>query len=177
MSRIGTKPVTLPANVKVAVQDGKVSVSTPKVTLEQVLPEGIEVAVNGPAVEVRRTVETRQGRALHGLIRSLIANMVRGVTEGYKKELEIRGVGYRAQLQGTTLNLFLGYSHPIAFPVPAGITITVIDNTRMTVTGADKQLVGAVSAAIRALRPPDVYQGKGVRYLNEYVRQKVGKSV
>ncbi len=177
MSRIGNQPITVPAKVTVKIDGKKVSVEGPKATLEHVLPESIDATLEGQQLVVSRNAETRQARSLHGLSRTLLDNMVTGVETGFKKELEIRGVGYRAQVQGQTLNLALGLSNPIDFPIPEGITVTVADNVRVTIEGADKQLVGQVAATIRGFRPPEVYKGKGVRYLGEYVIQKQGKTV
>ena len=159
------------------IANGKVTVSGSKATLEQVLPSVINAEVQGQEILVRRANNSSEAKALHGLARSLINNMVIGVTQGFKKELEIRGVGYRAEVIGPKLKMALGYSHPIEFAIPAGITVVVADNTRLTISGADKHGVGQLAASVRAARPPDVYKGKGVRYVGEYVIQKQGKSV
>lgn len=175
MSRIGRKPIPIPQGVEVKLEGEQVMVKGPKGVLSQrVLPE-IEVKVLDGEVRVERKVETRRARALHGLMRSLIANMVHGVTQGFEKRLEIVGVGYRAQLEGRTLRLALGYSHPVLYPIPEGIDIEVPQPTKIVVKGIDKQKVGQVAAEIRALREPDSYKGKGIRYEGEVVRLKVGK--
>lgn len=177
MSRIGQKPVPVAAGVKVNIANGKVTISGSKATLEQVLPTAISAEHKGQEIIVRRDNDTSEVKALHGLARSLINNMVIGVTQGFKKELEIRGVGYRAEVAGPKLKLALGYSHPIEMPIPPGITVVVLENTKVTISGADKHGVGQLAASIRAVRPPDVYKGKGVRYVGEYVIVKQGKSV
>lgn len=177
MSRIGQKPVPVAAGVKVNIANGKVTISGAKATLEQVLPPAISAEHKGQEIIVRRADDTSEAKALHGLARSLINNMVIGVTQGFKKDLEIRGVGYRAEVNGAKLKLALGYSHPVEFAIPAGITVVVVENTKLTISGADKHAVGQLAASVRAARPPDVYKGKGVRYVGEYVIQKQGKSV
>jgi len=176
MSRIGKQPVTIPAGVKVAVAGGKVSVEGPKGKLEQLLPVGIAVEVKDGHVLVARPDDTRKNKALHGLVRALINNMVGGVTKGFEKELHIEGVGYRAVVAGSKLNLTLGYSHPVEFDIPKGITIAVEAQTEVKVTGIDKALVGQVAANIRFLREPEVYRGKGIRYKDEHIRRKAGKT-
>lgn len=175
MSRIGKKPIPIPQGVEVKVEGGQVVVKGPKGALSQRVPTEIEVRVLDGEVRVERKAETRRARALHGLMRSLIANMVHGVTQGFEKRLEIVGVGYRAQLEGRTLRLALGYSHPVLYPIPEGINIEVPQPTKIVVKGIDKQKVGQVAAEIRALREPDSYKGKGIRYEGEVVRLKVGK--
>ncbi len=175
MSRIGRKPIPIPQGVEVKVEGEQVLVKGPKGALSQKIPFEIEVKVLDGEVKVDRKVETRRARALHGLMRSLIANMVQGVTQGFEKRLEIVGVGYRAQLEGRTLRLALGYSHPVLYPIPEGIEIEVPQPTKIVVKGIDKQKVGQVAAEIRALREPDSYKGKGIRYEGEVVRLKVGK--
>lgn len=177
MSRIGNKPIPFSDKVQVEVKDRRVSVKGPKATLEHVLPDLVDANVDGQVLQLTRANESRQAKAFHGLARSLLANMVQGVTEGFAKELEIRGVGYRAQVRGRQLVLSLGYSHPIEFDIPEGIEISVTDNTRVRVEGADRQQVGQVAATLRDFRPPEVYKGKGVRYVDEYVIQKQGKTV
>jgi len=177
MSRIGSKPVAIPKGVKVSVADGLMKVDGAKSKLSQAVPPMIEVTVEGEAAHVRRLNETRQARAMHGLARSLLANMVKGVTEGFKKNLEIVGVGYKAQLAGRVLNLSLGYSHPVNFNIPDGITVTVADNVKISVEGADKQMVGEVAATIRRFRKPEPYKGKGIRYAGEHIVMKEGKSI
>jgi len=161
----------------VSVVDGLMKVDGAKSKLSQAVPPMIEITVDGEAAHVRRLNETRQARAMHGLARSLLFNMVKGVTEGFKKNLEIVGVGYKAQLAGRVLNLSLGYSHPVNFDIPDGITVTVADNVKISVEGADKQMVGEVAATIRRFRKPEPYKGKGIRYAGEYIAMKEGKSI
>ncbi|MCX7868825.1 MAG: 50S ribosomal protein L6 [Terrimicrobiaceae bacterium] len=178
MSRIGKKPVPLPPKVSVRVSPaGEVAVEGPKGRLEWKLPLGVQAKVSGDSVELTRQTESRQNRALHGLARALVANMVAGVSEGFRKDLEIQGVGFKAAVQGQKLNLSLGKSHPILFSIPKDIKITVTDNTRITIEGIDKHKVGQVAADIRAFYPPEPYKGKGVRYAGEQVRRKEGKTV
>src|SRR5687767_6068596 len=175
MSRIGNKPVQIPDGVTVSVGEGRVSVNGPKGELNQELNREMKVEVSGDTLTVERPTDRGEHRALHGLTRSLIANMVEGVTEGYEKRLEIQGVGYRAQLKGNTLELALGFSHPVRVEAPQGIDFEVPVPTQVIVRGIDKQAVGEVAARIRKLRPPEPYKGKGVRYAGEYVARKVGK--
>lgn len=175
MSRIGLQPVQLPAGVKVAVQDGVVDVSGAKGSLQLQLPEGILVEQEDQNVLVKRADDTH--RAEHGLVRSLIANMVKGVTEGYSKELVINGVGFRAALNGRTLSMSLGFASPIEYVVPETVTVAVNNNTEITVSGIDKQQVGNVAARIRSFYPAEPYKGKGVQYKGERIRRKVGKTV
>jgi large subunit ribosomal protein L6 len=178
MSRIGKKPIELPDKVKVNVgQDGKVQVEGPKGKLEYTLPAPIKASVEGKTVTLTRESEERQVRAFHGLSRALINNMVVGVTTGFFKELEIQGVGFKAAVKGNKLDLSLGQSHELLFPIPAGIKVTVAENTKIKVEGFDRQLVGQVAADIRAHYPPEPYKGKGVRYLGEKVARKEGKTV
>lgn len=176
MSRIGRKPVPIAKGVKVSVGDADVSVEGPKGKLNVAVPRGIAVRVDDGRVIVSRALENKREKALHGLVRSLVANAVAGVTTGFSKELEIQGIGYKAQLEGKDLVLALGFSHPVRFSLPPGISIAVEKQVRITVNGADKQAVGQVAADIRSLRPPDVYKGKGIRYAGEYVKKKVGKT-
>ena len=178
MSRIGNKAVEIPAKVKVSVDDkGAVSVEGPKGKLQWTLPRNIKAKVADNQVSLARDAETRSVKALHGLSRALVSNMVRGVSEGFTKELEIEGVGFKAAVQGQNLNLSLGFSHPILFPIPKDIKITVTENTKLTITGADKKTVGQVAADIRRYYPPEPYKGKGVRYAGEQIRRKEGKTV
>ena len=178
MSRIGNKAVEIPDKVKVNIgNDGAVSVEGPKGKLQWELPRGIRASVEENRVSLMREAETRSLKALHGLSRSLVHNMVQGVSEGFTKQLEIEGVGFRAAVQGSTLNLSLGFSHPIKFSIPKDIKITVTDNTKIAIQGADKKLVGQVAADIRGFYPPEPYKGKGVRYAGEQIRRKVGKTV
>ncbi|MEA3346560.1 MAG: 50S ribosomal protein L6 [Candidatus Auribacterota bacterium] len=176
MSRIGKQPVAVPSGVTVEVKGSEVVIKGSKGFLTQKIPLGIEIKAEGGKVVVLRKADTRQARAFHGLTRALIANMVKGLTEGYKKVLEISGVGYRASLQGKTLNLSLGFSHPINYPVPNGIEVKVEKN-KVIVSGIDKHLVGQTAATIRGFCPPEPYQGKGVKYQDEHVRRKAGKTV
>lgn len=176
MSRIGNKSIKLPKGVTVTVNDRQVTVQGAKTSLDHVIPEGIAAEVENGTLQVSRVSETRQARALQGLTRSLLNNMVTGVSTGFKKDLEIRGVGYRAAVAAGKLTLNIGYSHPVIFDVPTGISVVVADNVKIAVEGADRQLVGQVAATIRSFRPPEVYKGKGIRYVGEYVIQKEGKS-
>jgi large subunit ribosomal protein L6 len=176
MSRIGRLPVPVVAGVKVDIAGRKVTVKGPKGTLAQDLPGGIDAEVKDGKIHVTRRDDSKPQRALHGLTRALLNNAVVGVTKGFGKELEIQGVGYRAQIAGGSVSFTLGYTHAIDFPIPEGIQIAVDKQTKVTVTGIDRQKVGQVAAQIRKLRPPDVYKGKGVRYMNEQVRKKAGKA-
>src|SRR4029077_11468914 len=178
MSRIGNKAVEIPDKVKVNVGDGgQVSVEGPKGKLQWTLPREISASVQDNRVSIVREAETRSVKALHGLSRSLVHNMVLGVSEGFTKQLEIEGVGFKAAVQGSILNLSLGKSHPILFPIPKEIKITVTDATKIMIQGIDKKLVGQVAADIRRYYPPEPYKGKGVRYAGEIVRRKEGKTV
>ncbi|MBZ5541982.1 MAG: 50S ribosomal protein L6 [Acidobacteriia bacterium] len=174
MSRIGNKPIPVPSGVKVALPEGRVEVQGPKGKLAVPLPAGIQFAQKEGVLTATRATE--QHRAVHGLARALVANAVRGVTEGFKKDLDIVGVGYRAELKGKAVNFALGYSHPVVFPIPEGITITVEKQTHLVVSGADKGQVGQVAADLRALRPPDPYKQKGVRITGERLKKKAGKA-
>lgn len=176
MSRIGKEPITVPAGVDVTLAPQFVRVKGPKGTLERVLPKDIVVSREGNTITVTRPTESGEHRSLHGLTRTLIANLVQGVTEEFTKNLEIHGVGYRCALKGDTLELSLGYSHPVVVPTPPGITFEVPTPTRITVRGADKELVGQIAANIRAKRKPDPYKQKGVRYAGEVIRKKAGKT-
>jgi len=176
MSRIGKNPISVPSGVKVSVSAGQVQVTGPKGTLQMPLKPGVTVDVNGQVVEVKRADDGRTARSLHGLTRTLIANMVKGVSEGFHKKLEIVGVGYKADVQGSNVNLTLGYSHPIKYELPKGITAAVEKQTLITVTGTDKQVVGQVAADIRAFRKPEPYKGKGIKYSDEVIRRKAGKA-
>lgn len=177
MSRIGKLPITVPSGVDVAIDDRHVTVKGPKGTLSHDVPAPITVEKNEGTLEVKRPNDERESRSLHGLTRTLVANMVTGVTDGYEKKLEIVGVGYRVLSKGPTqLEFQLGYSHSITFNAPEGITFTVEGPTKLGVQGIDKQLVGETAAKIRKLRKPEPYKGKGVRYAGEQVRRKVGKA-
>ncbi len=178
MSRIGNKAVEIPAKVKVNIDgSGKVAVEGPKGKLDWELPKGINASVADNEVSVVRNAETRSLKALHGLSRALINNMVVGVSEGFTKNLEVEGVGFKAAVQGKNLNLSLGFSHAVLFPIPPDIKITVTDNTKIAIAGVDKKTVGQVAADIRRYYPPEPYKGKGVRYAGEQIRRKEGKTV
>ncbi len=177
MSRVGKVPVTIPAKVKVAVQNTTVSVEGPKGKVSFTFAPVVSITVADSKVTVKPTEETRFSRAMYGTARSIIAGMVKGVVEGYKKELEIQGVGFKAALKGKQLDLALGYSHPILFDIPEGIKIGVVEGTKLSVEGCDKQLVGMVTSQIRSFYPPEPYKGKGVRIVGERVRRKEGKTV
>jgi len=175
MSRIGKKPVTVPEGVDIDVGSGLVSVKGPKGALSQVISRDMKVAVADGTLTVERPTDRGEHRALHGLTRSLIANMVEGVTNGYEKRLEIQGVGYRAALSGRNLNLSVGFSHVVQVEAPEGVEFEVPQQTEVIVRGIDKQAVGEMAARIRRVRPPEPYKGKGIRYAGEQVRRKVGK--
>jgi large subunit ribosomal protein L6 len=176
MSRIGRAPVPVPSGVEITVQGREITVKGPKGTLERRLPGDISVRQDGAEIVVERPDDERENRALHGLVRSLVNNMVLGVSQEFTKELEIIGVGYRANLQGSTLDLALGFSHPVRVDAPQGIAFEVPTPNRIVVRGIDKEQVGQVAADIRAIRKPEPYKGKGVRYLGEYVARKAGKT-
>jgi large subunit ribosomal protein L6 len=177
MSRIGKLPIAVPSGVDIAIDDARVTVKGPKGTLSHTVAAPITVERNEGVLDVKRPDDERQSKALHGLTRTLISNMVVGVTDGFEKKLEIVGVGYRVLSKGPTqLEFQLGYSHPIVFDAPEGITFSVDGPTRLGVAGIDKQLVGEVAANIRKLRKPEPYKGKGVRYAGEHIRRKVGKA-
>jgi len=178
MSRIGNKSIELPEKVIVTIgADASVSVEGPKGKLDWSVPDGITVSQEDGAVNVTRASDERQLKALHGMARSLIANMVQGVSNGFAKDLEIKGVGFRAAVKGDILDLSLGFSHPVNHPIPSEIKVTVTENTKIRVEGIDKQLVGQFASDVRAYYPPEPYKGKGVRYADERVRRKAGKSV
>ncbi|MGH2691215.1 MAG: 50S ribosomal protein L6 [Actinomycetota bacterium] len=176
MSRIGKQPIEIPTGVTVDVVGESVSVKGPNGSLSQRVSAEMRVTVTSGEVRVERPSDEREHRALHGLTRSLIANMVEGVTKGYEKRLEIQGVGYRAALKGKDIELQVGFSHPVEFPAPEGIEFEVPAPNRITVKGIDKQLVGETAARIRRIRKPEPYKGKGIRYEGEYVRKKAGKA-
>ena len=176
MSRIGKMPIALPKEVKVSWDSSKVEVTGPKGQLVHSLPQGISVSMDKEKLFVHRADEQRTSRALQGLIRSLVANMVTGTTRGFEKRLEIIGVGFRADLQGEDLKLTLGFSHPILYPIPKGIKVEVEKQTQISIKGIDKQQVGTVAAKLRSIKPPEPYKGKGIRYLGERIRKKVGKT-
>jgi large subunit ribosomal protein L6 len=175
MSRIGKKPIVIPAGVKVALSGQTVKVEGPKGRLERNLHDQVVIQIEADQIQVTPR-DPQVGGALQGLTRTLVANMVDGVTKGFTKGLEINGVGYRAELKGTTLNLALGYSHPVEYPLPAGVSAEVEKQTKITLTGIDKELVGATAAKIRSFRPPEPYKGKGIKYSDERILRKAGKA-
>lgn len=176
MSRIGKRPINIPNKVTITIEGQKVAVKGPKGELSRVLPPEIAVEQQGETIVVKPRNNSRIARQRYGLCRTLVANMVQGVSQGYEKRLEIQGVGYRAQVQGKNLVLNVGYSKPVEMPAPDGIQMAVENNTNLVVTGIDKELVGNTAAKIRAVRPPEVYKGKGIRYAGEIVRRKAGKT-
>lgn len=177
MSRIGKQPIALPPKVKVEVKGQKVSVEGPKGKLQFDLPRQTSLKVDGGNVQVSRKGDDAQAKALHGLSRALVNNMIKGVSEGFVKKLEIQGVGFKAAVQGKVVNMTLGFSHPINYPIPDQIKVTVEENTKITIEGPDKQAVGLVAAELRSFYPPEPYKGKGVRYVGEHVQRKEGKTV
>ena len=177
MSRIGKQPIAIPPKVKVEVKGQKVSVEGPKGKLQFDLPHHTSLKVEGGNVHVSRQGDDAQARALHGLSRALVNNMVKGVSEGFVKKLEIQGVGFKAAVQGKTVNMTLGYSHAINYPIPDQIKVVVEENTKITIEGPDKQVVGQVASELRSYYPPEPYKGKGVRYVGEHVTRKEGKTV
>lgn len=177
MSRIGKVPVEIPPKVKVEIKNGKVFVEGPKGKLDWQLPNRTKAELNGTTLVVTRRGEDAEAKALHGLSRAIISNMVRGVSDGFVKKLEIQGVGFKAAVQGKNVNLSLGYSHPISYPIPDQIKVTVDENTKLTIEGPSKELVGRVASEIRSFYPPEPYKGKGVRYSDEKVLRKEGKTV
>ncbi|AFZ52653.1 50S ribosomal protein L6 [Cyanobacterium aponinum] len=176
MSRIGKRPITIPAKVEVTIDGQLVQVKGPKGDLSRTLPALVTLTQEGQEIKVVRDNDSRKARERHGLCRTLVDNMIQGVSQGFEKKLEIQGVGYRAQAQGSKLTLNVGYSKPVEMEMPQGISVAVNNNTEVVVSGIDKELVGNVAAKIRAVRPPEVYKGKGIRYSGEYVRRKVGKA-
>ena len=176
MSRIGKKPITLPKNVKISQSDGIVKVEGPKGTLSSKLPDGITMVVSDNNLSIERKSEERLVRSYHGLARTLINNMVTGVSTGFEKGLEISGVGYRAEVAGSTLKLVLGFSTPIEYSIPKGIEVKVDKQVNLVVSGINKELVGRVASEIRSLKKPEPYKGKGIKYTGEYIRRKAGKS-
>ncbi|MEK7714795.1 MAG: 50S ribosomal protein L6 [candidate division NC10 bacterium] len=175
MSRIGKKPVPIPQGVKVHVEGATVHAEGPKGKLAQPVPAGLTVTLEGNQIVISRAGDARKVRALHGLARALVANMVTGVKDGFEKKLEIVGIGYRAQVQGRAIQLALGYSHPVVFPLPEGITAEIDKQTAITLRGSDKAVLGQTAARLRMLRKPDPYKGKGIKYADEHIRRKVGK--
>ncbi|MCG6135576.1 MAG: 50S ribosomal protein L6 [Nostoc sp. LLA-1] len=176
MSRIGKRPITIPAKVQVTIDGTKVVVKGPKGELSRSLPANVIVSQEGEILQVTRRDETRVSRQMHGLSRTLVANMVEGVSQGFQRRLEIQGVGYRAQVQGRNLVLNMGFSHQVQIVPPEGVQFAVENNTNVIVTGYDKEIVGNTAAKIRAVRPPEPYKGKGIRYAGEVVRRKAGKT-
>ena len=176
MSRIGNAPITVPENVEVTLNGQKLTVKGPKGTLEREIHKNMTVTIDQKVITVTRPDDEPSNRSLHGLTRTLIKNMIEGVTNEFSKELQINGVGYRVQKQGNNLNLTLGYSHPVIFEAPAGITFDVPNANTIIVKGIDKELVGQTSAVIRTKRPPEVYRGKGIKYADEVIRRKEGKA-
>lgn len=176
MSRIGKLPVTVPAGVTISVADGVMRVKGPKGELSQSIAGGVSITQEGGIATVERVDDSRQVRSNHGLTRALLANMVNGVTKGFERRLDIQGVGFKSEVKGKTLVLALGYSHPVVFPFPDGVTIEVEKGTKLIVKGSNKQSVGETAARLRRLREPDSYKGKGVRFEGEYVRLKAGKT-
>ncbi len=176
MSRIGNQPIPIDSGVQVSIEASTVSVKGPKGQLQHRLPRGITATLEGQQLLVGRGDDSKRQKSLHGLMRALLANAVTGVSQGFTRQLEIHGVGYRADLSGKVLKLSLGYSHPVQFAIPDGVQIAVDRNTRITVSGYDRQQVGQVAADIRALRPPDVYKLKGIRFAGERLRKKAGKT-
>jgi large subunit ribosomal protein L6 len=177
MSRIGKLPITIPSGVKVAVDDGTIRLEGPKGKLQTEIPGGIKVKMEGSLLRVERELDHRKYRALHGLTRKLIANMAQGVSQGFSRVLEINGVGYRAEVKGQAIQVTLGFSHPVVFPLPAGVTASVERQTIVTLSSADRQLLGETAARLRRLKPPEPYKGKGVKYREEVIRRKAGKAV
>lgn len=176
MSRIGKKPINIPAKVEVGIDGQLVTVKGPKGTLSRTLPPDVEVLVQEQTITVNRRNESRTARQLHGLCRTLVANMVEGVSTGYQRRLEIQGVGYRAQQEESNIKLSMGYSHPVIITPPDGIQLKVENNTNIIVSGIDKESVGNLAAKIRAVRPPEIYKGKGIRYAGETFKLKQGKT-
>jgi len=176
MSRIGKKPIAIPKDVKIEVKDGAVHVEGPKGKLNVVLPARISVEIKDSQVKVNRMGDSKQDRSLHGLIRALVNNMLIGVTQGYSKELEIIGVGFKAQVQGNKLNMQLGFSHPVVFDIPEGIKAETPKPTQIVLKGIDKQKIGKAATEIRSIYPPEPYKGKGIRFAGEYIKKKVGKA-
>jgi large subunit ribosomal protein L6 len=176
MSRIGKKPLTIPKEVKVELKDHQIFIEGPKGKLNRTVSERISVEMKDAQLFLKRLSDSKPDKSLHGLWRSLIAGMIKGVTEGYSKELEIIGVGFKVQVQGNKLNMQLGFSHPVNFPIPEGIKIETPKQTQIVIRGIDKEQIGEVAAEIRAIFPPEPYKGKGIRYAGEYIKKKVGKA-
>lgn len=177
MSRIGKLPVTIPTGVKVAVDANAVRLEGPKGKLQTAVPAGVTVKVDGNVLRVERQAEDRKIRALHGLTRKLISNMTQGVSQGFTRVLDINGVGYRAEVKGQEIHITLGFSHPVMFKLPQGVTASVERQVIVTLSGADRQVLGETAAKLRSLRPPEPYKGKGIKYREEVIRRKAGKAV
>lgn len=175
MSRIGRKPIVVPKGVNVALADANVTVKGPKGELKRALPGGVTIKIEGGHIDVARDDDSRENRARHGLVRALLANMVKGVTDGFERRLEINGVGYRAEVSGSKITLALGYSHPVVYDLPKTVTAKVEKNI-IILTASDRELLGETAAKLRSFRPPEPYKGKGVKYLEEHIRRKVGKT-
>lgn len=176
MSLVGKQPVALPQKVEVTVEGAKLSVKGPRGVLSLKIPACITVEKSGGDILVKRSNNSREARSVHGTTRTNVANMIRGVTDGFSRELEIRGVGFRAAIKGNSLELGLGFSHPVSFPLPEGVSARVDQNVKIILSGSDRSLVGLTASRLRSLRPPEPYKGKGVRYIDEHVKQKVGKT-
>ncbi len=177
MSRIGKLPVTIPTGVKVAIDSNALRLEGPKGKLQTEIPMGVDVKVEGNVLRVERQAEDRKVRALHGLTRKLIANMTLGVSQGFTRVLDINGVGYRAEVKGQEIHMTLGYSHPVVFPLPVGVTAAIERQVIITLSSADRQVLGETAAKIRSLRPPEPYKGKGIKYREEVIKRKAGKAV
>jgi large subunit ribosomal protein L6 len=175
MSRVGRKVIPVPKGVNITIGKDQVAVKGPKGELKRALPGGVTVALNGAELTVTRVDESRENRAKHGMVRALVANMVKGVTDGFERKLEINGVGYRADVAGQKLNMALGFSHPVSFELPKGIAAKV-DKNLVILTGIDKEMLGETASKIRAIRPPEPYKGKGIKYVEEVIHRKVGKT-
>jgi large subunit ribosomal protein L6 len=175
MSRIGKKPVVVPSGVTISMKDGTVAIKGPKGELKKVLPEGVKVAVEKTQITVTRESDEGAIRARHGLVRALINNMIEGVTKGFERRLEINGVGYKAEVAGDKLNMSLGFSHPIAYALPKGVSAKVEKNV-IVLSGSDRELLGQTAAKVRSFRPPEPYKGKGIKYMEEFIKRKVGKT-
>jgi large subunit ribosomal protein L6 len=175
MSRVGRKPVAIPKGVNVAVKEGEVAVKGPKGELKRSVPGGVTVKVAGAQLSVERSDDSRENRAKHGMMRAVVANMVKGVSEGFERRLEINGVGYRADVAGQKLNMALGFSHPVVFDLPKGVAAKV-DKNIIILSGIDREVLGETASEIRNIRPPEPYKGKGIKYVEEHIRRKVGKT-
>lgn len=176
MSRVGKRAITIPQGVQAALKEGVVTVKGPKGTLSFTMPKLITISIEKDQILVTRGAEDRFSKSQHGMVRNIVQNMIQGVTHHFVKELDIQGVGFRAELKGKNLQLALGFSHPVLYPIPEGIQIQVTNQTKLTVQGCDRQLVGQTASELRGLKPPEPYQGKGIRYLNEVIKKKVGKA-